>query len=229
MAGIILSRWTGTLVDAHPKLTLVRICILVQKLSATLAYFSFTILFSSSQTPRLSSPKHAIFYALIILAGSALRVSTIAIQIAVEKDWVISISNGHENKLSRLNVSLRRVDLLANLLSPLIVSIFTTTLSYRTTAACMIVVSLVTMVFELYWIQVVYLAFPELERDDVKRLEQRENSNLQSSDPRGQAWRDALHNQLQDWSEFVRLPVFLSSLAVSLLYITVLSCVPRVS
>lgn len=219
MAGILFSRWTGTLVDAHPKLGLVRTCILVQKLSAAIAYTSFSFLFSSAtQPPTLSSLKHAALYSLILLAGSALRVSTIAIQIAVEKDWVIAISNNREAHLSRLNVSLRRVDLFANLLSPLVASILTTTLSYRTTAMCMIVVSLATLVFELYWIQVVYRAFPRLEQDDARK---RTDVRIPESDQK--TWKDAIQRQVEDWSEFVRLPVFLSSLAVSLLYITVLS------
>lgn len=222
LAGIIFSRWTGTLVDAHPKLSLVRACILVQKLSASLAYLSFSVLFSSEpQPPSLSSFKNAALYSSILLSGSSLRVSTIAIQIAVEKDWVIAISNTNENHLSRLNVSLRRVDLFANLLSPLIVSIFTTTLSYRTTAMCMIVVSLVTLVFELYWVQIVYRAFPELERDDARKFAV--SMDTETVEGEETTWRESIKRQIEDWSEFVRLPVFLSSLAVSLLYITVLS------
>jgi hypothetical protein len=35
----------------------------------------------------------------------------------------------------------------------------------------MMAVSLMTMLFELYWIQVVYSSFPELERDDLRKEE----------------------------------------------------------
>jgi iron-regulated transporter 1 len=228
VAGIVLSRWTGTLVDKHPKLALVRTCILIQKLSAAIAYGAFTVLFSFQQQPPSlgdSDNTALLYFLLIIISGSALRVSTICIQIAVEKDWVIAIADGHERHLTRLNVSLRRVDLLCNLLSPLIVSVFTTALPYRTTAVFMTAVSLTTALFELYWIQVVYRAFPELARDDLRREEWKRELQLSAVQTSQLGWQASITRQYQDWSEFVRLPVFLSSLSVSLLYITVLSCV----
>jgi len=227
VSGILFSRWTGTLVDKHPKLTLVRGCILIQKLSAATAYLAFTVLFSLPQQPPdladSDSQAALLYFSLIILSGCALRVSTICIQIAVEKDWVIAIANGQEQYLSPLNVSLRRVDLFCNLLSPLIVSVFTTMLSYRTTAILMIAVSLLSMGFELYWIQIVYNAFPELEKDDARRRQARCDAQIAQPGSSQSGWHVSLKRQLQDWAEFVRLPVFLSSLSVSLLYITVLS------
>jgi hypothetical protein len=56
------------------------------------------------------------------LGVCVLRVSTVCIQIAIEKDWVISISEGIEGRLTTFNVSLRRVDLLCSLISPLLIS-----------------------------------------------------------------------------------------------------------
>ncbi|CAG7852379.1 SubName: Full=Related to ferroportin 1 {ECO:0000313/EMBL:CCA68615.1} [Serendipita indica DSM 11827] len=215
LSGILLSRWVGTLVDSHPKLSLVRTCIFIQKTSAAIAYAAFALLLSTpQQPPSLQDEYNLLNYSAIVLCGCALRVSTICIQIAVERDWVTCIAHGSDRALSRLNVSLRRVDLFCNLTAPLVVSIFTTLLSYRTTSLLMFAVSLLTMGFELYWIDVVYSSFPRLH------AEQRA-SESPLEEPRG--WKSALANQLNDWSEFIQLPVFLSSVALSLLYITVLS------
>lgn len=219
MTGIALSRWTGTLVDRNPKLPLVRTCIAVQKLSATIAYLIFAILFSQESIPSLSNKTTLLYYALIVLSGAALRVSTICIQIAIEKDWVISISHGSDRHLSTLNISLRRVDLMCNLLSPLAVSLLTTLLSYRATALIMSGVSMTSLAFEFYWIQVVYLAFPQLRRDDEQRSERMTESSGGKS----------FTQQRQDWAEFVKLPIFLSSVSLSLLYVTVLSYVLLIS
>lgn len=220
MAGIALSRWAGTLVDKHLKLVLVRGCILVQKLSAIVAYASFLGLFSiSPQPPRLNDFNSAIYYSLVVLGGCCLRISTICIQIAVEKDWVIAIASGTESHLSQLNVSLRRVDLFSNLVSPLLVSVLTTLFSYRMTVLFMMVSFSLSMLFEIYWVHTVYNQFPQLAREDDRKI-QRD----QIVAPR-QSLAASISRQVQDWSEFIHLPVFLSSLAVSLLYITVLSYV----
>jgi solute carrier family 40 (iron-regulated transporter), member 1 len=90
----------------------------------------------------------------------------------------------------------------------------------------MTALSLTTALFELYWIQVVYRAFPEIERDDLRKEEwNRELQLITDVQTPQSGWQASITRQYQDWSEFVRLPVFLSSLSVSLLYITVLSCV----
>ena len=220
VSGILLSRWVGSLVDDYPKLSLVKTCICAQKISAALAYAAFALLFSiPDQPPRMQNGYNLVQYAVIVISGCVMRVSTICIQIAVERDWVICIANGSDRQLSRLNVSLRRVDLSCNLSAPLIVSIFTSLISYRKTSVLMLGVSLLTMCFELYWIDVVYRLFPRLQMDK-RNLERTEN---QVEEPTG--WKASIAAQVRDWSEFIRLPVFLSSLSLSMIYITVLSCV----
>ncbi len=105
-----------------------------------------------------------------------------------------------------------------------------------------------SLVFEMYWIGVVYGRFPELRADQMRRDEarrrerERRGTDQEPRLGRGQDGRipEALAERprrmlsiilqhlknlvnLPDWIELTRLPVFFSSLAVSLLYITVLS------
>jgi iron-regulated transporter 1 len=83
------------------------------------------------------------------------------------------------------------------------------------------------MVFELYWIQVVYDRFPALaaeqQRKDDERSTRISTIRLESHASLPSILRRSLN--LEDWQEFVRLPVFLSSVSISLLYLTVLSYV----
>ena len=154
-----------------------------------------------------------------------LRVSTVCIQIAIEKDWVISISEGIEGRLTTLNISLRRVDLLCNLLSPLFITYILLVLSYRTSVGVLAGITAISCIFELYWIGTVYEKFPQLQRDDDLKTHERhlEQETVTPSCP--SSWGKALRLQVRDWLEFTKMSVFLSSISVSLLYITVLSYV----
>ncbi|KAF7355702.1 Solute carrier family 40 protein [Mycena sanguinolenta] len=83
------------------------------------------------------------------------------------------------------------------------------------------------MAFELYWIQIVYDRFPVLAAEQLRKDNERRASQIpptthtETSSPRSNIFARAVN--LKDWQEFVRLPVFLSSFSISLLYLTVLS------
>ena len=109
----------GTLVDRIPKLQFVRWCILLQKLSATGAYACFLLLFATPLQHRASiglgaPPLVWILFALITLCGCVLKLATVGISVAVERDWVTCIAEGHDEHLTTLNTILRRIDLVCN-------------------------------------------------------------------------------------------------------------------
>ena len=180
----------------------------------------------------------------------------IAISVAVERDWAVTMCQGDGASLTQLNTYvqlprsalfaelnsarrsyLRRVDLLTALLTPLFVSMLTTAVSYPFAVAFLLGFSLLTMALEVFWIQVVYRRIPVLASEEVSRTstrrEDREQHKLAHAGMsmitrfahHAGAIGPNLRSQAQDWAEFVRSPVFPSSLAISLLYMTVLSCV----
>ncbi len=226
VTAIILSTWTGKQVDQQPKLFLVRCCILSQKLSSCGAYISFFFLLTHYPNPAsLSNVSSLLLFLGIVVAGCVLRVSTVCIQIAIEKDWAISISQGIEGRLTTLNISLRRVDLLCNLLSPLFITYVLLALSYRTSVGVLAGTTAISCIFELYWIGTVYEKFPQLQRDDDLKTQERHLQQETVTPSCSSSWGTAFRLQVRDWSEFTRMSVFLSSISVSLLYITVLSYV----
>lgn len=151
---IVLSGWIGTLVDRIQKLRLVRICIAAQKLSAATAYACFLALFATRLREHAavgrdaSAPVWALFTAITI-SGCVLKLSTIGITVAVERDWATCIAQGDDGRLTRLNTILRRIDLLSKLLAPLFVSLLTTAASYTFSVAFLAGFGLISMVLEL--------------------------------------------------------------------------------
>ncbi|KAG8883840.1 hypothetical protein FRB98_002779 [Tulasnella sp. 332] len=240
---IIFAGTIGTLVDHVPKLRFVRLCIAVQKLSATVTYVCFFLIFHTRLREEAavgedaSAPVWTLFTA-ITLSGCLLKLSTIGISVAVERDWATCIAEGHDGRLTRLNTILRRIDLVSKLLAPLFVSLLTTTTSYPFSVAFLGGFGLVSMILEILWTATVYnrlsaLARDQAQKDERHRLHISVASSTETSRPEhslrarmkraSQAIRSFMRTQASDWREFTISPVFPSSLAISLLYLTVLS------
>jgi len=152
---ILFSGTVGNAVDSHTRLSFVRLCIVFQKSAASTAYSIFLVLFIRFRTKiesgHADAPVWALF-AVIILCGCVLKLATIGISVAVERDWVTVIANGNSEHLTALNTYLRRIDLLSKLLAPLFVSMLTTAASYPFSVAFLLGLGIVSMVFEfLCW------------------------------------------------------------------------------
>ncbi|KAJ3551118.1 hypothetical protein NM688_g4920 [Phlebia brevispora] len=235
---ILFSGPIGSLVDRVPKLQFVRWCILFQKLSASGAYACFLVLFATSLQDRAATGLHAPFlvwllFALIVLCGCALKLSTVGISVAIERDWVTCIAEGHDEALTTMNTILRRIDLLCKLLAPLFASLLTTAASYTFSVAFFLAFGVVTLIFEIFWIQVVYRRLPAIASEENEIRAARANRQAERSpSPTQPAWSVSLlrgraqkwiHQEMIDWSDFVKHPIFGSSFSISCLYLTVLS------
>jgi iron-regulated transporter 1 len=170
-------------------------------------------------------------FSLITIFGSLLGLANIGTSVAVERDWITAISlQQDEATLTRLNTYMRRIDLLCKLLAPLWTSLLTTAASYTFAVAFLMGFAGFTLAFELWWIQVVFNRFPILAETDklVKRSDMATDQAV-TPDPDNEAKRatkkpkDRVITLYKDWREFAQMPVFASSAAISLLYLTVLS------
>ncbi|KAJ7833022.1 Ferroporti-1 [Mycena olivaceomarginata] len=227
--GILLSGSVGSLVDKHRRLPSARASILSQKLSASLGYAIFIILFTQS-----AHDDHLLWplFAAITVCGGILNLSSVGTAVCIERDWVMTIAGGHHDALVRLNSIMRRIDLLSKLLSPLFVSLLTATIGYTLSAAVLLSIGVFSSIFEMLFVAIVYRRFPVL---DQPRERQPSSSSTNMADGarsgirpnsvcrwtrRSRVW---LRLQWCDWVEFAQHPIFLSSLSASLLYMTVLS------
>ncbi|EJU04237.1 hypothetical protein DACRYDRAFT_114607 [Dacryopinax primogenitus] len=227
-SAILLSNAIGSWVDRTPRLRAVRTFILAQKLSNLVAYALLLVLFEKlqSQASRgLGAGGDAGVRALFVfvcLLGCVLRLATVGINVAIERDWVTTISSGSPASLTRLNAFLRRIDLLCKLLAPLFVS-FLTLQSNSVSIMVLMGISFVTMFFEFVWIQTVHNEFPALVSEQAKRLAIQAQATPPSTRWSISALRRALKQLLIDWKDFQRTPVFPTAVSISLLYMTTLA------
>ncbi|KAG8795611.1 hypothetical protein FRC17_008119, partial [Serendipita sp. 399] len=217
--GIALSGRIGRLVDEHKRLPFLRTVIalqkrlIVQQVLQIATYGLFLVLFHPlrpsvggfSEDSNLAAVY--VLLALIILASSIMGLATAGINVAIQRDWVVTISQGSHTLLTRLNTYLRRVDLLCKLLAPLLVSLLTTTVSYPGAVTFYLGYAVVTLVMEQLWIIVVWNHFGVLATDEKSRWEERRENHTEST--RTKRLLEGLYQQGKDLKEFLALPVFL--------------------
>ena len=187
-------------------------------------------------------------FASVTLLGCGVILSNVGVSVGVEREWVQIISRGSPARLTRLNAIMRRIDLLSKLLSPLFVSLLTTAISYRHSVVILLAICGLSAVFEILFIGTVYRRFPALAEDEAKVLERR-RSLLQNEQQQQQqkarkgpvgsqdklkrlghvpgkllaGFQAGIVEQYRDWKLFAHMPIFVTSVCISLLYMSVLS------
>ncbi|KAE8221394.1 hypothetical protein CF319_g5243 [Tilletia indica] len=183
-------------------------------------------------------------FAAITLVGCGVILCNVGISVGIERAWVTLIARSDEGRLVRLNAIMRRIDLLSKLLAPLAVSLLTSVTSYPISIVVLLCITVVTAIFEWIWIEVVYKRFPELsqwehrERENIDEADGTSTAADNSLTPNAMSVEDPPHakgfnlrraisrwawEQWQDWSQFAKMPIFISTCSIALLYLSVLS------
>ncbi|KAG8849064.1 hypothetical protein FRB91_010285 [Serendipita sp. 411] len=218
VTGVALSGRVGRLVDEHKRLPFVRTFIALQKILQLITYGLFLVLFRPLRPSiddfgkQPKSPAVYLLLALIIVSSSVMGLATAGINVAIQRDWVVAISQGSHTLLTRLNTYLRRVDLVCKLLAPLLVSLLTTTISYSGAVTFYLIYAAVTLAVEQLWIRVVWNYFEVLATDEKSKWEKRREERVERSPPK--RFLEGLYQQGKDLKEFFALPIFLSSLSM---------------
>ncbi|QMW33241.1 hypothetical protein G4B84_008672 [Aspergillus flavus NRRL3357] len=223
LSAVLLSSWLGSMVDRSNRLKAIRLSIIWQRLPVALSCACFVALLTTSG-PSYISP---LLFAVVTLLACFEKLAYTANTVAVERDWAIVVSDALQIPRQDLNASMRRIDLFCKLLAPVVISLidsFSTRVAIWTTlginASCVLV--------EYFAIAQVYKSVPELVRNQETDDNQNEGEETTSDGQNSQ--RSIAHSTVQyarsalaPWREYVSSPLFLSSFALSLLYLTVLS------
>ncbi|KAF5327602.1 hypothetical protein D9619_004802 [Psilocybe cf. subviscida] len=227
-AGVVFGGNAGALVDHPNRLQAIRTNIVVTKLATASIYILLLILLVKYPSESKAAgrnlkqggyPNVWTLYAFIIIASCITKLSDISMSVAIERDWVMTISGTSDAHLTRLNLWMRRIDLGCKLVSPLFVGLLTSTAGNVITLIVIACVAIGGLGFELFWINIVWKQFPvlaELRANPPAAPRQHARVSLGSI----KLWAAT---SLQDWQMFFRSTIFPSSMAISLLYFTTLS------
>ncbi|PKY03533.1 hypothetical protein P168DRAFT_269833 [Aspergillus campestris IBT 28561] len=212
---VVLSAWLGEVVDRSDRLWAIRMSIVWQRIPVIASCVCFLFLMNGVLPP--------VFFAAAVLLACVEKLAATANTVAVERDWAIVVSDALHMPRHvglELNASMRRIDLFCKLVAPVVISLVDG-LSTRLAVWVVLGVNASCVLVEYLAIDQVYKAVPQLERlptgeSDTANVEPRETIRISA----------VFKQAATPWREYVESSVFLPSLALSLLYLTVLSFGP---
>lgn len=198
IAAILFSNYVGRLADVTPRLAFVRMTMFVQKGSIILSCILFYVIFEFN--------RQVIFlYSGVVMCGCFLKLAFVANNIAIEKDWVMVITEGDTEDMLTV---MKRIDLFCKTMAPIMMG----TLMILGSSVGVIIIGLwntLSLIVEYQLVHQTYKAYPKLASKDAEMGE--ETPLMPISERR------------VSFSEFVHHKIFPASLAMALLYLTVLS------
>ncbi|KAF7181822.1 hypothetical protein CNMCM7691_001119 [Aspergillus felis] len=213
--------------DRSNRLVAIRHSIVWQRVPVAVSCACFVALLMPSW--RESEPVVSGLFLTVVLLACMEKLAATANTVAVERDWVIIVSDTLAIERQDLNASMRRIDLFCKLVAPVVISLFDS-LSTKVAVWTVLGVNVLCVFIEYIAIAQVYKAIPELVRTAsvptdygsgaVEDAPEHPTANQQS------LIKSAIHlvkRAASPWREYVANPIFLASFALSLLYLTVLS------
>ncbi|PIN19700.1 Iron transporter [Handroanthus impetiginosus] len=243
----LIGRW----VDKFSYIQVLRLWLLSQNLSFMVAGGAVIAILIY---PNLISANYVAFISLVILiniSGATAMLSTLAGTILVEREWVVVISeNQPPGVLTKMNSTIRRIDLTCKLFAPVVSGFIISFISLTASAVTLALWNVVSVCLQYWLLMSVYNGIPalaEINRRRVSRSSLREvdgststhyeQTPLMLSDmndlkqPESSSGKGTIIEQFLNlpyigaWRLYLKQDVVLPGLALALLYFTVLSAI----
>jgi iron-regulated transporter 1 len=204
--GILLSGKVGAFIDTNNRLITIRYSILGQNLACFTA--SLLLFFGIINSTQWSQRSLWGIFSILVLCACLAKLSSSMNKIALYKDWLIVIAAGDTAYQTKLNATMRRIDLICSTVAPLFVGIIST--ATTSSAACLFIAAWSgCSIFVEYWLNLwVYNKIPALHNKAISV-----NS----------AGGTAKLSTITIFQQYFNHPVLLASLSYCCLYISALS------
>jgi iron-regulated transporter 1 len=217
ISAIVFSNYVGRYVDRSPRLSCVRGTLLVQKASIVISCGLFWLLLATNTYSKL-------FYFGVVICGCLLKLSFIANNIAIEKDWVMVIA---ESDTEAMLTVMKRIDLFCKTMAPVLIG---SLMAFGPMTGVVIIAmwNIVSFLIEYQLCYQTYMAYPKLaskDKDYLRSVDEERTPLLDNDAQQGSATNMDEHQVEQHvmFMNYVRHPIFPASLTMALLYLTVLS------
>lgn len=213
-SAILFGSSIGRLADATSRLTFVRITMLVQKGAIVTSCTLFYLILKFNYYPQFLYPG-------IVLCGCLLKLAFIANNIAIEKDWIMVIAEGDTQAMLTV---MKRIDLFCKTMAPVMIG---SLMTFGPSVGVIIIAmwNTLSLMVEYQLVFQTYKAYPKLASKNEDYVENQQSDDEQTPliDNAQANSNAAPEEQHVTLLEFVRHKIFPASLAISLLYLTVLS------
>lgn len=215
----ILGSWVGSQVDRKNRLYIVRQSIVWQRLSVASSCLVLGFMLHVGTDKGLIT--YGLFVASIVLACFE-KLAFVGNTVAVERDWIVVVSESLHVDRQDLNSAMRRIDLVCKLIAPVAIGLID---GHSTKVAIWVVFgqNAISVLIEYFAIAQVYAAVPELAFGKTLEPIQQEQDQHFGTISRSRSLWTLIFTALEPWKSYVQNPAFLASFSLSLLYLTVLS------
>ncbi|CAK7266796.1 hypothetical protein SEPCBS57363_002274 [Sporothrix epigloea] len=196
-----------------------------------------SIRYVSPALPQLNTPSSSGLFAVAVIAACVEKLGSILNLVAVERDWIVVMTEGNAPARRLLSARMRRIDLFCKLVGPFTISLVAAA-SIRAALWTTLAMSGASVVAEYFCIAVVYRRVPRLHRQPARTAVTATDATLfPTTNTTGTVTRgvtlsgtwfgiQTVARRLFPFASMTlywQHPVFLPSFALALLYLTVLS------
>ncbi|KAK2704280.1 solute carrier family 40 member 1-like isoform X4 [Artemia franciscana] len=158
-------------------------------------------------------------YILFIIFASAANLASIASSIIVGKDWIVVIAGPNTNKLSKLNSTLRSINLVVLAVAPMFTGFIMNFLSLTAAAAIQAGWNIFSCFVEWTIYKNLFNSHPALARKGAENCVEPFNESYAKRRSKSQ---NSVGKFFRDWVSYFRHPVRYAGIALACLYMTVL-------
>jgi iron-regulated transporter 1 len=230
ISAIIWSNWVGRLADTTPRLRFVRMTMIVQKFAIVFSCVLFYIILEYNYRPYL-------LYSGIVLFGCMLKLAFIANNIAIEKDWAMVMTGGDTEAMLTV---MKRIDLFCKTIAPVMIG---SLMTFGPSIGVIVIATwnIISIIIEYQFVFQTYKAFPKLASKNKDYAHGRPgeqapllnelpdqsfsnvSTNVSSHENDSNNETEEVEQRPVSFMEYTHHKIFPASLAISLLYLTVLS------
>lgn len=233
---ILLGSAVGNWIDKTRRIIAARSFLAVQNLSVALAATILSVylywLQSTTETERdgwAEVNKWLVVVVSISLCAVA-RLASSGTVILIQRDWIVVIANGDNDRLAGMNSVLRSIELTTYMVAPIVAGQMFYFVGYVATGFFIAGWNVISVVFEYLLLNSIYREFPNLDKKvaDTEKAEEQEQALDTSAKDKNMNNLDSSKKTnffveaAKGWGVYFRHPVRNAGLGLALLYMTVL-------
>ncbi|XP_007524021.2 solute carrier family 40 member 1-like [Erinaceus europaeus] len=158
--GVLIDDW----IDRKPRNKVVHASLFTQNASVTTCCVVLMLMFSYKR--EMEHIWHGwltvICYAVVITLAALANLASTALTIAIQKDWIVSLTGNNRGQLARMNAAVRRLDQIINIFAPLSVGQVMAWASHVIGCGFILGWNLVSLLVEFLFLSRVYQLVPQL-------------------------------------------------------------------
>merc|ERR550517_1809464 len=209
---IVFGASVGRLVDTMGRISAARLSLAIQNLATAACALILAAFLHYRAELEPDGPDHPtlIVSVLAITLAAVARLASCGTNIIIQKDWIVVIAGGDNDKLATMNSILRTIELTTYAIAPAVAGCLFTLLGFGLTGLVIAAWNGVSVCLEYCLLSRIYRRHPGL-------ASKRSSSSVEEEEDGG-----AAGGAVQGWLTYFNHPVKLAGLGLACLYMTVL-------